>query len=69
MIEMNKVYRVYCNGFVRTLSTLAATQSFIDWLRDNGCVGKEIVINVGFGNIQAASFDLSRERREILSAA
>jgi len=66
---MSKVYRVYCNGFVRTLSTLAATQSFIDWLRENGCVGEEIVINVGFGSVMAASFDLNRERREILKAA
>jgi hypothetical protein len=66
---MGKVYRVYCNGFCRTFSNLNSVQSFIDKLRESGCVGKEVVINVGFGDVNAASFDLKRERREILRAA
>lgn len=67
---MNKVYRVYCNGFAKTFETLASAQAFIDQLRGMNCVGHEIVVSVGRGTISAAVFTPGRnERREILKAA
>jgi len=64
-----KVFRVYCDGFTGSFYSLTETQKFIDTLRDRGCAGKEIAVNVGRGTKEAAVYDLKRERREILKAA
>lgn len=67
---MNKVYRVYCNGFVKCFLTLAETQAHIDELRGKGCVGKEVVISIGRGDLRTVVFAPGHpERREILKAA
>lgn len=66
---MEKVYRVYCDGFAKSFTSITETQAFIDGLRTKGCVGKEVVVNVGRGTLTAAIYDSKRERREILRAA
>ena len=67
---MTKVYRVYCNGFVKCFLSLAETQAHINELRTMGCVGKEVVISIGRGDLKAVVFEPGYpERREILKAA
>jgi hypothetical protein len=66
---MTKVFHVYCDGFTGVFTNLSETQAFVDLLRTRGCVGKEIVVNVGHGTKEAATYDRKRERREILKAA
>lgn len=67
---MGKVYNVYCNGFSKTFPQLSAVQPHIEWLRANGCVGKEIVIRIGRGDMKAAVYAPGHPvRSEILKAA
>lgn len=66
---MGKVYRVYCDGYSKAFDSITAVQTYIDWLRTKGCVGKEVVISVGRGNLQAAIYAPGHPvRREILGA-
>jgi hypothetical protein len=67
---MTKVYQVYCNGFQKHFLTIAETQAYINELRGMGCVGKEVVISMGRGDLKAVVFDRGYpERREVLRAA
>lgn len=67
---MAKVYKIYCDGFSKTIADAADVQAYIDWLRTKGCVGKEVVISVGRGDLKAAVFNPGHPcRREILRAA
>ena len=67
---MTKVYRVYCNGFHKRFLTLPEVQSYIDWLRTQGCVGHEVEMAVGQGSLTSTVFEPGYpRRREILKAA
>lgn len=69
-MTVQKVYHVYCAGFSGIFASLSETQAFIDLLRTRGCIGQEITVSVGHGNLKAAVYGAGRPvRREILKAA